>query len=83
MTTQKNGEFNYGLDIDKVMKRPKRSTELQAVLRPGVNHTLYVVALSDRGVDGTVRAEFKPAEDHLVYTINGFEFNCGSLLKLD
>ena len=81
MTFKKESLFNYGLNLklflDENIDKP---TELQKTIAPNDSYLLYVVALSNQGVNGVVRAGFELQKQDLIYKINGRKVSCGNIV---
>jgi hypothetical protein len=52
---------------------------LKRTINPKRSTTFYVVTLSNRGVDGTIRAGLSLKEQNLFYRINDKEIHCGKI----
>ena len=80
MTLEKEKLPNYGLDIisflDENINKPSR---LKTVIEPNNSYLFYSVVISDKGVNGTIRAGFVLQKDELVYKLNNYEINCGKI----
>ena len=75
--------FNYGLDLKLFLdKNFEKSPELIKTIKPNESYSFYVVALSDKGVDGVVRAGFALQKEKLIYKINDHEINCGRIISI-
>ncbi len=80
MTIEKAGLFGYGLDLKSFLdKNIDKPSELLVTISPKDSHSFYVVALSNRGVNGVVRAGFELENKDLIYKINGYEIGCGKI----
>lgn len=83
MTINKEPLFSYGLDLKLFLDNNiEKSPELIKTIKPNESHNFYVVALSNKGVDGVVRAGFELQKDKLVYKINNHEINCGRIISI-
>lgn len=81
MTIEKAGLFSYGLDLKSFLdKNIDQPSELLVTISPKDSHSFYVVALSNRGVNGVVRAGFELQKQELLYKINNYEINCGRVV---
>ena len=80
MTLEKAPSFNYGLtDLNAVLDNKLRnSSSLQKTINSNATSLIYVVILSIKGVDGTIRAGFSLKEDKLYYRVNDKEIYCGN-----
>ena len=80
MNIEKAGLYGYGLDLKSFLdKNIDRPSELLVTISPKDSHSFYVVALSDRGVNGVVRAGFELQKQELIYKINNFQIKCGQV----
>jgi len=80
MTIEKASLFNYGLDLKTFLdKNIYKPSKLQVTISPKDAYSFYVVALSNRGVNGVVRAGFELRKQELLYKINNYEINCGRI----
>ncbi len=81
MTIEKETLSNYGLDLksflDKSIYKP---SELVKTISPNDSYLFYVVALSNKGVNGLIRAGFELQEQDLLYKINNYEIHCGRIV---
>ena len=81
MTIEKASLFGYGLDLKSFLdKNIDKPSELLVTISPKDSYSFYVVALSNRGVNGVVRAGFELQKQELLYKINNFEINCGRVV---
>lgn len=81
MTIEKEPLFNHGLDLKSFLdKNIDKPSELLATISPKDSYLFYVVALSNRGVNGVVRAGFELENKDLIYKINGYEISCGKII---
>ncbi|GAA3524211.1 hypothetical protein GCM10022393_43500 [Aquimarina addita] len=80
MTLEKEKLPNYGLDIisflDENISKPSK---LKTVIEPNSSYLFYSVVISDKGVNGTIRAGFELQKDELIYKLNNYEINCGKI----
>lgn len=80
MTIEKAGMLDYGLDLKSFLdKNIDKSSELLVTICPKDSYSFYVAALSNRGVNGVVRAGFELENKGLIYNINGYKINCGKI----
>ncbi|WP_157483913.1 hypothetical protein [Maribacter hydrothermalis] len=80
MTIEKEPLFNYGLDLKSFFdENIDKSSELVKTISPNESHLFYVIALSNKGVNGVVRAGFELKKRDLIYKINDYEFTCGKI----
>ena len=83
MSPNKEPLFNYGLDLKLFLdKNIEKSPELIKTIKPNESYSFYVVALSNKGVDGVVRAGFALQKEKLIYKINNHEINCGRIISI-
>ena len=83
MNLNKVSLFNYGLDLKLFLdKNFEKSPELIKTINPNDSYSFYVVALSNKGVDGVVRAGFALQKEKLIYKINNHEINCGRIISI-
>jgi len=81
MTLEKDPLFNYGLDLKSFLdKNIDKPSELQTTISPNESYLFYVVALSNKGVNGVVRAGFELQQQDLFYKINDHEISCGRIV---
>ncbi len=84
MTLEKEPLPDYGLDLKSYLDENWNvpSDETKTIL-PNTSYLLYHVVLSDKGLNGVVRAGFELQDKKLFYKINDLEINCGSIKFLD
>ena len=83
MAQNKEPLFSYGLDLKLFLdKNIEKSPELIKTIKPNESYSFYVVALSNKGVDGVVRAGFELQKEKLIYKINNHEINCGRIISI-
>lgn len=81
MTLEKEPLFNYGLDLKSFLnKNIYKPSELLTTISPNNSYHFYVVALSNQGVNGVVRAGFELQKQDLFYKINDHEISCGRIV---
>lgn len=81
MTLEKEPLFNYGLDLKSFLdKNIEKPSKLVKTLSPKESYLFYVIALSDQGIDGVVRAGFELQKQKLIYKINNHEINSGQII---
>jgi hypothetical protein len=80
MTIDKVPLYDYGLGIksflDTVLSKP---SSLKRTIKPNESSAFYVITLSNKGVDGTLRTGFSLKEQNLFYRINKTEIHCGKI----
>ncbi len=80
MTLEKDPLKNYGLDIKAFLEENiGKPSKLNKTISPNDSQLLYMVAVSDKGVEGVVRAGFELSGQKLVYKINGHKIECGRI----
>lgn len=73
---------NYGLDVKSYLdKKIGDSSNLITSISPKTSHLLYMVAVSNQGVNGTIRAGFELEGQKLFYHINGHKVYCGEVVE--
>ena len=81
MTLEKESLFNYGLDIKSFLdENIAKPSSVRTAISPNDAYLFYTVVISNRGVNGPVRAGYELKNQDVVYTINGYSFNCGSII---
>lgn len=84
MTEEKKTQFMYGLDVENyLINNLGKSTKMNKEIQPNSSSYIYVLAVSNKGVNGTVRAELVLKDDALFYQLNGLEIKTGLLQKLN
>ena len=80
MTLEKVPLFNYGLDLksflDENIEKPSKFVK---TINPNESYLFYVIALSNQGIDGVVRAGFELQQQKLIYKINNHEIDSGQI----
>ncbi|MES1217331.1 MAG: hypothetical protein ABUT20_17600 [Bacteroidota bacterium] len=80
MTIDKEPLYDYGLAIKSFLDNYlHKSSSLKRTIQPNSSSGFYVVTLSNRGVDGTLRAGLSLKVQNLFYTINDKEILCGKI----
>jgi hypothetical protein len=78
MTHEKEDLFNYGLPVSASLdKALQKAPSLKRTIYPHDSGTFYVVLLSHRGVNGTLRTGLSLKGQDLFYSINDKEIYCG------
>ena len=84
MTLEKEPLPNYGLDLklflDKNIDKP---TEFTTSISQKDSHLFYIVAISNQGINGVVRAGFELQKEKLIYKINNHEISCGQIITIE
>ena len=81
MTVEQVNLQNYGLDLKSFLDENIDTTsKLIARISPKTSHLLYMVAVSNQGVNGIVRAGFELEGQDLIYQINGHKIYCGEVV---
>ena len=84
MTVENESLFNYGLDLKAFLDENfDKPTELHTIISPNKSYLFYVVALSNQGVDGVVRAGFELHNRDLFFNINNHKISCGQIFSKD
>ena len=80
MTIEKEPLYDYGLTIKSFLDNNRhKSSSLKRTINPKGSSTFYVVTLSNRGVDGTIRAGLSLKEQNLFYRVNDKEIHSGKI----
>ena len=83
LTIDKEPLYDYGLAIKSFLdKGIHTSSSLKRTIDPKGSSAFYVVTLSNRGVNGTLRTGLSLKEKDLFYKINGKEIHCGKIAPL-
>ncbi|PCI00364.1 MAG: hypothetical protein COB81_09035 [Flavobacteriaceae bacterium] len=81
MTLEKESLFNFGLNLKSFLdKNIDKPTELLTTISPNDSYLFYVVALSNQGINGAVRAGFELQKQDLFYKINKHKIGCGRIV---
>lgn len=80
MTAEKIPLIDYGLEnLNSVLDSGiGESSASVTILEPKSSHMFYTLALSNKGVNGVVRAGFRLDQQKVLFQINGIEFECGA-----
>jgi hypothetical protein len=80
MTIDKEPLYDYGLTVKSFLDNNRhKSSSLKRTINPKGSSTFYVVALSNRGVGGTIRTGLSLKSEKLFYRINNKEILCGKI----
>lgn len=80
MTIDKEPLTDYGLTIKSFLdNNSHKSSSLKRTINPKDSTAFYVVTLSNRGVDGTLRTGFSLKGQNLFYRVNEKEIPCGKI----
>jgi hypothetical protein len=80
MTIDKESLYDYGLTIKSFLDNNRnQSSSLKKTIHSKDSSTFYVVTLSNRGVDGTIRAGLSLKDQNLFYKVNDKEVHCGKI----
>jgi hypothetical protein len=81
MTTDKAPLFNYGLEgLNATFgNKLQHSSSLRRTINSKETSLFYVVVLSEKGLEGTIRAGFSMKDDKLYYRVNDKEIYCGQV----
>ncbi len=81
MTFNKAALTNYGLDVisflDNAINKP---SNLEKTIKPNQSYLFYSVAITNKGVNGVVRAGFDLKAKNLIYKINDHNLLCGKIV---
>lgn len=81
MTIEKEKLFDYGLDLKSFLdENIEKPSELLKTIRSNESYSFYVVAISNQGVNGVIRAGFELKKQNLFHNINDREINCGRII---
>lgn len=79
MTLEKEPLFDYGLDIKSFLdENIAHASQLTKSIPPNASYLFYAVAIAKSG-SGPIRAGFELEGRKLVYRINDYRLNCGSM----
>ncbi|WP_428742429.1 hypothetical protein [Tenacibaculum sp.] len=83
MAIEKEALYNYGLDINSVLNESinKPSEVTTTTIHTKDSYLFYTVAISNKGVNGVIRAGFELEKQDLIYKINGYKINCGRIVS--
>ena len=80
MTINKERLYDYGLTIKSFLDNNRNnSSSLKRTINQKGSIAFYVVALSNRGVGGTLRTGLSIKDQNLFYRINDKEIPCGKI----
>lgn len=80
MTIQKEPLYNYGLSVKSFLDQNRhKSSTLKRTINPKESSAFYIVTLSDKGVNGTLRTGLSLKGQYLFYKINNKEIPCGKI----
>jgi hypothetical protein len=80
MTHDKEPLYDYGLEIKPFLDRNRENAaSLKRTIKPKESIGFYVVALSNKGVNGTIRTGLSLKGKKLYYRVNDTEVLCGEL----
>lgn len=80
MSLKKEPLLNYGFDLKSFLDdNIEKPSKLQTTISPNNPYLFYVVVLTNKGVNGTLRAGFELQDQELIYKINGHQINCGRI----
>ena len=81
MMFEKDSLYNYGLNLKSFLDESiNKPSELNTIIKPNDLYLFYTGAISNRGVNGVVRAGFELDNQDLVYKLNGYQVNCGEIV---
>ncbi|WP_166926353.1 hypothetical protein [Flavobacterium poyangense] len=80
ITIDKVPLFDYGLAVKSFLDNGiDKASSLKRTINPKESSSFYVVAISNLGVNGTIRTGLRLKEQNLFYNVNGKEIPCGQL----
>jgi hypothetical protein len=80
LTSDKEPGYDYGLALKSFLDNDRHnSSSLKRTIPPKGSSAFYVVTLSTRGVNGTLRTGLSLKEQDLFYRINDKEIHCGKI----
>ena len=80
MTINKKPLYDYGLTIKSFLdNNSHKSSSLERTIDSKSSSAFYVVALSNHGVNGTLRTGLSLKEQNVFYRINDKEIHCGKI----
>jgi len=80
LTTDKIPLFNYGLEVKSFLDNAiDKSSSLKRTINPNESTAFYVVTLSTKGVNGTLRTGLSIKGQNLYYKINDKEIGAGKI----
>ena len=80
MTIEKEPLGDYGLNVKSFLDNNlHKPASLKRTINPKDSTTFYVVTLSNRGVNGTIRSGLSLKGQNLFYRINDKEVSCGNM----
>ncbi|MDY8137498.1 hypothetical protein [Aquimarina sp. 2201CG5-10] len=83
MTLKKHTLFDYGLDIKSFLdENIDIPSAISTTICANDSYHFYVVALSNRGANGVVRAGFELQKQDLFYKFNDYKIRCGQIVTI-
>lgn len=80
ITLQKRDLYDYGLKIKPFLDHNiHKASSLKRTINPNESSGFYVVPLSNRGTNSTLRTGFRLKGQNLYYRINNKEIPCGKI----
>ena len=81
MTNDKESSYDYGLTTKLFLDNNNSTTSssLKRTIKPKSSSAFYVVTLSNKGVNGTLRTGFNLKGQKLFYIINDKKIECGQI----
>jgi len=80
MTIDKEALYDYGLGLKSFLDTGlSKPSSLKRTISPKESSAFYVVTLSNKGVDGTLRTGFTLKDQNVFYRINKTEIHCGKI----
>jgi hypothetical protein len=81
MTIDKEPLFDYGLAVKSFLNSNRNNpSTLKKTISAKDSSSFYVVALSNHGVNGTLRTGFRLKQQDLYYRINDKTIHCGNIV---
>ena len=80
MTIDKEPLYDYGLGLKSFLDNGlSKPSSLKRTISPKESSAFYVITLSNKGVNGTLRTGFSLKKQDLFYRINKTEIHCGKI----
>lgn len=77
---EKEAPTNYGLNLERCLdKHLYEKNEFRKIIKPINSNGFYVVALFNKGVEGTLRTGLIIENDNLFYHVNNELISCGKI----
>ena len=76
--------FDYGLDVKSFLDKNRSiPSQISTCIPPKESYRFYTLAISEKGVNGVIRAGYELASQNLIYQINSYKVNAGSIRAKD